>query len=160
MKKIAIGCDEAAYDLKQTIIEFLKGIGYETEDYGVYNKDPSLYPDTAIKVASAVAEGKHERGILICGTGIGMAISANKVPGIRAAVCHDSYSAERARKSNNAQIMAMGARVVGSELAKQLVEIWMNSEFQGGGSTAKVDRIMEYERDFIAGGQTDAKNNQ
>jgi len=152
MKKIAIGCDEAAYDLKKIIIEFLEGLGYESEDYGVYNKDASLYADTAIKVAIAVSEGKHDRGILLCGTGIGMAISANKVPGIRAAVCHDSYSAERARKSNNAQIMTMGARIVGSELAKQLVGIWMKSEFQGGGSISKVDKIMEYERSFILGG--------
>lgn len=160
MKKIAIGCDEAAYDLKQIIVEFLNGLGYETEDYGVYNKDASLYPDTAVRVASAVSEGKHDRGILLCGTGIGMAISANKVPGIRAAVCHDCYSAERARKSNDAQIMALGSRVIGPELAKQLVEIWMHSEFQGGGSTSKVDRIMEYERSFIAGGAANAKNNQ
>ena len=152
MKKIAIGCDEAAYDLKQIIIDFLEKLGYETEDYGVYNKDASLYPDTAVKVAVAIAEGEHDRGILLCGTGIGMAISANKVPGIRAAVCHDSYSAERARKSNNAQIMTMGSRVIGAELAKQMVEIWMNSEFLGGGSASKVDRIMEYERDFISGG--------
>ncbi len=152
MKKIAIGCDEAAFDLKQIIIEFLNCSGYETEDYGVYNKDASLYPDTAVKVAGAVSEGEHDRGILLCGTGIGMAISANKVPGIRAAVCHDSYSAERARKSNDAQIMAMGARVVGPELAKQLVGIWMKSEFQGGGSTAKVNKITEYEQCFISGG--------
>ncbi len=160
MNKIAIGCDEAAFDLKQIIVEHLGKLGYETEDYGVYNMDASLYPDTAVKVAIAVSEGKHDRGILLCGTGIGMAISANKVPGIRAAVCHDCYSAERARKSNNAQIMTMGSRVIGTELAKQLVEIWMNSEFQGGGSASKVDRIMEYERSFIAGGTSNAKNNQ
>lgn len=152
MKKIAIGCDEAAYDLKEVIIEYLSSLGFEAEDYGVYNKDASLYPDTAVKVAVAVSEGKHDRGILLCGTGIGMSISANKVPGIRAAVCHDSYSTERARKSNDAQIMAMGSRVIGPELAKQLVGIWMKSEFQGGGSASKVDRIMEYERSFISGG--------
>ncbi len=152
MKKIAIGCDEAAYDLKEIIIEHLSSLGFEAEDYGVYNKDASLYPDTAVKVAVAVAEGKHDRGILLCGTGIGMSISANKVPGIRAAVCHDSYSTERARKSNDAQIMTMGSRVIGPELAKQLVGIWMKSEFQGGGSASKVDRIMEYENSFISGG--------
>lgn len=157
MKKIAIGCDEAAFDLKQIIIEHMNHLGYETEDYGVYNKDASLYPDTAVKVAAAIVDGKHDRGILLCGTGIGMAITANKVPGIRAAVCHDSFSAERARKSNNAQIMTMGARVIGSELAKQLVEIWMNSDFQGGGSTSKVNRIMEYERDFLSGGKIACK---
>lgn len=157
MKKIAIGCDEAAYDFKHIIIKLLESLGYEIEDYGVYNKDPSLYPDTAVKVAIAISEGKHDRGILLCGTGIGMSISANKVPGIRAAVCHDCYSAERSRKSNNAQIMAMGSRVIGSELGKQLVEIWMNSEFDGGGSAAKVDRIMEYERSLNAGGITKCK---
>jgi len=157
MKKIAIGCDEAAYDLKHIIMEFLESLGYETEDYGVYNKDASLYPDTAVKVASAVSKGKHDRGILLCGTGIGMAISANKVPGIRAAVCHDCYSAERSRKSNNAQIMTMGSRVIGAELAKQLVEIWMKSEFQGGGSTSKVDKIMAYEKGFISGGVCSCK---
>ena len=152
MKKIAIGCDEAAFDLKQVIIEFLQDLGYMIEDYGVYNTNPSLYPDTAIKVASAISQGKHDRGILLCGTGIGMAIASNKVPGIRAAVCHDCFSAQRSRMSNDAQIMTMGSRVVGSELAKELTRIWMDSEFQGGGSTAKVDKIIEYEKSFISGG--------
>ncbi|WHH61115.1 ribose 5-phosphate isomerase B [Petroclostridium sp. X23] len=146
---IAIGCDEAAFGLKEKIVAYLKDNRYEVEDYGVYDTQPILYPDIAVKVAKAVADGKHERGILICGTGIGMAIAANKVPGIRAAVCHDPYSAERARKSNNAQIMTLGARVIGEELAKQLVSIWLNSEFQGGGSTAKVEKISEYENQFL-----------
>jgi ribose 5-phosphate isomerase B len=146
---IAIGCDEAGFELKEKIKKYLTGNGIEMEDYGVYNTDPVLYPDIAVKVAKSIADGKHERGILICGTGIGMAITANKVPGIRAAVCHDPYSAERARKSNNAQIMALGARIVGEELAKLLVSIWLDSEFQGGGSTAKVERIMEYENEFL-----------
>jgi ribose 5-phosphate isomerase B len=145
---IALGCDEAGFYLKEEIKKYLNGIGEEVEDYGVYNTDPILYPDIAVKVAKTIAQGKHDRGILICGTGIGMAICANKVPGVRAAVCHDSYSAERARKSNNAQIMTMGARVIGTELAKNLVQIWLQSEFQGGGSTEKVDRISEYEEEF------------
>ncbi|WP_273320439.1 ribose 5-phosphate isomerase B [Vallitalea guaymasensis] len=145
---IVIGCDEAAYELKEKIKEYLKEIGQEVEDYGVYDNEPVLYPDMAVKVAKAVKDGKFQRGILICGTGIGMAITANKVPGIRAAVCHDPYSAERARKSNNAQIMAMGARVIGAELAKQLVSIWLDSEFQYGGSLPKVERISEYEKEF------------
>jgi len=148
MSSIAIGCDEAAFGLKEKIKVFLESKGYEVKDYGVYNTDPVLYPDIAVKVARAIAEGKHERGILICGTGIGMAITANKVPGVRAAVCHDPYSAERARKSNNAQIMALGARIVGEELAKLLVTTWLNSEFQGGGSNDKVNRIAEYEKEF------------
>jgi ribose 5-phosphate isomerase B len=146
---IAIGCDEAAFHLKEIIKEYIKSMGMEVEDYGVYSTDPVLYPDIAVKVAKAIANGKHERGILLCGTGIGMAITANKVPGIRAAVCHDPYSAERARKSNNAQIMTMGARVIGEELAKLLVSTWLESEFQGGGSAKKVERIMEYENEFL-----------
>lgn len=145
---IAIGCDEAAFDLKEKIKKFIESKGFEVEDYGVYDTAPVLYPDIAVKVSKAIAEGKHERGILLCGTGIGMAIAANKVPGIRAAVCHDPFSAERSRKSNNAQIMTLGARVVGEELAKSLVLIWLDSEFQGGGSTSKVDKIAEYENEF------------
>ena len=148
MAKIAIGCDEAAFEMKETIKAYVASLGHEVEDYGVYDTSPSLYPDMAVKVAQAVADGKHERGILICGTGIGMAISANKVPGIRAAQCHDVYSAERARKSNNAQIMTMGARVIGIELAKTIVSAWLNSEFQGGGSLPKVEKIIEYDNRF------------
>jgi len=150
---IAIGCDEAGYELKEQIKSYISKKGYEVEDFGVYNTDPSLYPDIAVKVARSVADGKHDRGVLICGTGIGMAITANKVPGIRAAVCHDPYSAERSRKSNNAQIMCLGARIVGGELAKLLIDTWLNSEFQGGGSTEKVDRISEYEKQFLIGGK-------
>ena len=146
--KIAIGSDEAGFNMKESIKNFLIKKGIIVEDMGVYNTDPILYPDIAVKVAKSIAEGKNERGILICGTGIGMAITANKVPGIRAAVCHDPYSTERSRKSNDAQIMTMGARVIGEELAKTLVTIWLDSEFQGGGSTEKVERINEYERLF------------
>lgn len=146
---IAIGCDEAGYELKEKIKAFLEASGKSVVDYGVYDTNPVLYPDIAVKVAKSIASGENDRGILICGTGIGMAITANKVPGIRAAVCHDSYSAERARKSNNAQILALGARIVGEELAKMLVSIWLESEFQGGRSTPKVNRIMEYESEFL-----------
>lgn len=144
--KLAIGCDEAAYDLKVEIIKHLKSKNIEVVDYGANAGDVVLYPDIAFTVAEAVSQGKFERAILLCGTGIGMSISANKVPGIRAAVCHDPYSTERSRKSNNAQIMCMGARVVGVELAKYLVNIWLNCDFSGGGSAPKVNRITEYEK--------------
>ena len=119
---IALGCDEAAYNLKETVRSYLEKQGHTIKDYGVYNTEPSLYPNIALEASSAVADGQHERAILMCGTGIGMAITANKVPGIRAAVCHDVYSAERARKSNDCQVMARGARVVGEEYAKRLVD--------------------------------------
>ena len=143
---IAIGCDEAAYDLKETLKKTLLDAGHEVADYGTHEGKPVLYPDIAFTVAEAIAAGKHRRGVLLCGTGIGMAISANKVPGVRAAQAHDTYSAERARKSNDAQIITMGARVVGPELAKSILAAWLASEYEGGRSAAKVDRIVEYER--------------
>jgi len=145
---IAIGCDEAAFHLKETLRGHLEKLGHTVKDYGVYNTEPSLYPNIALQVSSAVVEGKHEQAILMCGTGIGMAITANKVPGIRAAVCHDVYSTERARKSNDCQVMALGARVVGEEYAKSLVDAWLNSNFEGGKSAAKVERIKEIEQGF------------
>ncbi|RKY03608.1 MAG: RpiB/LacA/LacB family sugar-phosphate isomerase [Spirochaetes bacterium] len=142
MKPVAIGCDPNATELKKIVIDHLKSLGYEVEDYG---SDDPIYANVAIKVAEAVASGKHDRGILICGTGIGMCIAANKVPGAYAALCENAYSTERSRKSNNANIMTMGAQVIGSELAKTLVTIWMKSEYTPGGrSEPKIQRIYEY----------------
>ena len=146
--KIAIGCDEAAYELKVLIKEHLQEKGYEVDDYGAKQGEVILYPDVAYKVAEEVAKGKYERGILFCGTGIGMSICANKVPGVRAAVCHDPFSAQRARKSNDAQILCLGERVVGKELAKCLVDTWLECEFVGGGSAPKVARMMELEKEY------------
>ena len=145
MKPIAIGCDEAACDLKELIKDHLAESGFEVVDFGTFDYQPVLYPDIAIEVAEAVAAGMHDRAVLLCGTGIGMAISANKVAGIRAAQAHDTYSAERARKSNDAQIVTLGARVVGPELAKSIVSAFMESEFTGGRSAPKVERIKAYE---------------
>lgn len=147
--KIAIGCDEAAYSLKVIIMEHLKEKGIEADDFGAAKGEVILYPDVAYKVADQVAAGKYERAILLCGTGIGMSICANKVPGVRAAVCHDPFSAERSRKSNDAQIMCLGERVVGPELAKYLVDIWLGCDFAGGGSAPKVERIKELEQAHI-----------
>ena len=143
---IAIGSDHNGLELKNVIIQLLKEKGIEFEDYGTMTKDPVDYPDIAEKVASSIVQGKHDRGILICGTGLGMAIAANKVRGIRAATCHDIYSAERSRKSNNAQIITMGGQIIGPELAKKLIEAWLSSEFQGGRSERKVKKITEIEK--------------
>ena len=145
--KVALGSDEAGYELKEILKRHLDAQGIETEDFGVQAGETALYPDVAFAVAEQVAAGKYERAILICGTGIGVAISANKVPGIRAAQAHDTYSAERARKSNNAQIITLGARVVGSELAKSVVDAFLRSEFEGGRSSAKVERINAYDEE-------------
>ena len=149
--KLAIGCDEAAYRLKVIIMEHLKEKHAEIEvtDFGVAQGNTVLYPNVAYTVADAVAAGGVQRGSLLCGTGIGMCICANKVPGIRAAVCHDPYSAERSRKSNNAQIMCMGERVIGAELAKTLVDTWLSCEFAGGGSAPKVAEISRLEQEHI-----------
>lgn len=144
--KIAIGCDEAAYELKEAIKAHLQGKGAEVDDYGTFGGKPVMYSDVAIEVAEQVAAGRYTRAVLLCGTGIGVAISANKVSGVRAAQAHDTYSAERARKSNDAQIICLGARVVGVELAKTVMDAWLESEFEGGSSAPKVERIKEYER--------------
>lgn len=148
MKKLVLGADDAGFELKESIKAYLDELKVEYEDLGVYSSDPVDYPDVAVKVAEAVGRGDYERGILICGTGIGMAIVANKVPGVRAAQCHDTYSAERARKSNNAQIMTMGARVIGPELAKSIVKTWLDSEFSGGRSAPKVAKIEEIDNRY------------
>ncbi len=145
MKKVAVGCDPNASWFKDIIIKHLEDLGFEAEDYG--SEDP-IYANVAFEVAQAVAAGKHDRGILLCGTGIGVCIAANKVPGAYAALCSDSYSTERSRKSNNANIMTMGSQVTGPQLAKTLVTIWMNSEYTPGGrSEPKVLRIVEYAKE-------------
>lgn len=138
---ILIGSDHLGFELKETIKSHLQSKGIEVIDIGTFDKNAVLYPEIGLELAERLVRGDYNRGILICGTGIGMAIAANKVPGVRAAVCHDIYSAERARKSNNAQIMTMGALVVGVELAKKLVDVWLESEFQGGRSIPKVDML-------------------
>ena len=144
MKKIAIGCDPNALAMKAALVEHLKSQGLECEDYG---SDDPVYANTAIRVAEAVAAGTHERGILICGTGIGVSIAANKVPGAYAALVTDPYSAERAARSNNANIICFGAQTLGVEVAKSLVSIWMGSTYvPGGRSQPKVQRIYDYEK--------------
>ena len=150
MKKIAIGCDPNATELKTVVMQQLTDLGYEYEDYG---SDDPIYANVAIKVAEQVAAGVHERGILICGTGIGMCITANKVPGVYAALCADAYSTERSIKSNNGNVMTRGSQVTGSELAKSLVKIWMASEYvPGGRSEPKIQRIYDYAKDTSKSG--------
>ena len=146
MKKIAIGCDPNAAGLKKAIIKHLAELGYECEDYG---SDDPIYANVAIAVAEAVAAGKHDRGILMCGTGIGVSIAANKVPGAYAALCSDAYSTERSIKSNNVNIMTLGEQVTGVELAKSLVSIWINTEYTPGGrSEPKIQRICDYAQEL------------
>ncbi|HZQ05568.1 MAG TPA: ribose 5-phosphate isomerase B [Anaerolineae bacterium] len=140
--QVLLGSDHFGYSLKENLKSYLKELGHEPVDLGCYQPEEAVdYPDVAVAVAEKIASGDYERGILICGTGIGMAITANKIPGVRAACCHDPYSAERARKSNDAQIMTMGAEIVGPALGRYLLDIWLASEFGGGRSTRKVEKI-------------------
>jgi ribose 5-phosphate isomerase B len=149
-KRLVIGADDAGLGLKTVITGFLDERGVAYDDVGVDTPDATAlgidYPDVAETVATGIRDGRYERGILICGTGIGMAITANKVPGVRAALAHDVYSAQRARRSNDAQVLTMGARVIGPEAAKTVVAAWLESEFDGGGSTRKVAKIVDLER--------------
>ena len=146
--RIALGCDEAGLPLMDVIRAYLAAKNIDVEDFGVHTPDPVDYPDVAEQAAVSVAAGESDRAILVCGTGIGMSITANKVPGVRAALCHDTYSAERARKSNDAQVITMGARVIGPELAKKIVEVWLESDFTGGNSTRKVEKMNEVDERY------------
>ena len=145
MKKIAIGCDPNAAKEKEVVKKVLSDLGYECEDYG--SEDP-IYANVAFKVAEAVAAGKHDRGILMCGTGIGMTISANKVNGAYAALCTDAYSTERSILSNNANIMCLGAFTLGIEHIKYLVKTWMSVTWQSGTKPeGKVQRYKDYDNE-------------
>ena len=126
---IALGSDHGGYGLKQEVIKHLKERGLEYKDYGCYSEESCDYPVYGRAVAEAVASGECERGIIICGTGIGISITANKVPGIRAALCHDCFSAEATRQHNDANVLAMGARVIGPGLALKIVDIFLDTPF-------------------------------
>ena len=143
--RLVIGADDAGFGLKAIIEGYLDELGVAYDDIGVESAEATAqgvdYPDVAERAAVGIRDGRYDRGILICGTGIGMAIAANKVHGVRAAQAHDVYSAERARKSNNAQVLTLGARVIGPESAKTVVHAWLESEFAGGASTRKVEKI-------------------
>lgn len=143
--KIAIGCDHTAIDLKETIKKHLQDKGHEVEDVGTYSKESCDYPIYGFKVANKIKNGEAERGVLICGTGVGISLAANKVKGIRAVVCSEPYTAKMARMHNNAQIIAMGARVVSDGLATDIVDAFMNAEFEGGRHQRRVDILSRIE---------------
>ena len=143
--KIAIGNDHAALELKKVIKTYVEDMGHEVVDFGTHTTDSCDYPVYGEKVARAVAGGECELGILICGTGIGISLAANKVKGIRAAVCSESYSARLTRAHNNANIIAFGARVIGEDTAKDIVNAFINTPFEGGRHQRRIDMITEIE---------------
>lgn len=143
---IGIGCDHGGFELKEHIVKYLTEKGLEVKDYGVYSEDSVDYPDCAKPVCEAVQNGEIEKGILICGTGIGISISANKYKGIRAALCSDVYSAKMSKQHNNAQIICLGGRVTGRELAFMIVDTWINEKFEGGRHENRIKKIHEAEK--------------
>lgn len=139
--KVVLGADHLGLDLKNAIKSHLEGQGFEIVDMGVHDATPMDYPDIALAVAERVAAGEFDRGVLVCGTGAGVAVTANKVPGVIAVQVADAYTAERARASNNAQLITMGALTTGPAVAKKLVDTFLAAEFQGGGSAQKVRKM-------------------
>lgn len=149
MKKVAIGSDHGGFQLKNEMIAYLKEMGYGYHDFGCYNTEPADYPDSALKVGQSVVRKEYSCGILICGTGIGMSIAANKIKGIRAALCHDTFSARMTREHNDSNILTMGGRVIGAGLAREIVRIWLTTEFSGENRHVvrlqKVNEIAEHQ---------------
>jgi ribose 5-phosphate isomerase B len=145
MKRVAIGCDHRGFALKQVIISFLQTHGYEYRDLGCRSTDPVDYPDIAQKVGEAVASGDFDQGILVCATGIGMCIAANKIKGVRAALCHNVFAAQRARQHNDANILCLGGQDVDSASALEIVTTFLTTDFEGGRHTRRVDKIKALE---------------
>ncbi|EAD8594028.1 ribose 5-phosphate isomerase B [Listeria monocytogenes] len=143
--KIAIGNDHVGIELKPVIVAYLQDLGHGVDDFGAFSNERTDYPEYGKKVAESVAAGKSDLGILICGSGVGISIAANKVNGIRAVVCSEPYSAKLSREHNNTNILAFGSRVVGAELAKMIVQNWLDAEFEGGRHAKRVEMIARIE---------------
>ena len=141
--KIAIGCDHAAFEMKHAVMKHLEEKGIEYKDFGTYTPDSSDYPLVARDTARAVASGEFDRGIVLCGTGIGVSIAANKVKGIRAALCTDAYTAKYTRLHNDANVLCMGGRVTGAGVAEEMVDVFLSTDFEGGRHQRRVDLIEE-----------------
>jgi ribose 5-phosphate isomerase B len=146
--KIALGCDHGGLNLKNEIVTFLKSEGIEVKDFGTYTEESCDYADIALPVAEAVVNKEYDFGILICGTGIGISIAANKVPGVRAALCSDTFSAHATREHNDANILAMGERVVGRGLALDIVKAFINANFEGERHQVRIDKIAAIEKKY------------
>ncbi len=146
--KIAVGSDHGGFLLKEEIMKHLNEKNIEFKDFGCFTTESVDYPDIGQAVGEAVAKGEYDKGIICCGTGIGISISANKVPGVRAALCGDCFSAKASIEHNNANVLALGERVIGVELAKMIVDIWLSSEFLGGRHGRRVDKIAKIEEKY------------
>ena len=146
--KVALGCDHAGFILKDVVAEFLAQAGHEVLDEGTFSDESCDWPEFGERVARLVASGEAERGIAICGTGIGMAMTANKLPGVRAAVCNDLYTARYSRLHNDANVLTMGARVIGPGVAEEIVRVWMDTPCEGERHSRRLDKLTEIERRY------------
>ena len=151
--RIAIGCDHRGYTVKAKVIELVSRLGHEVSDEGCAGTESVDYPDIAIVVGRKVSNGEVDRGILICGTGIGMCIAANKFPGVRAAPCHDDLTAEMSRRHNDLNILCLSADMLGEKLIDRMVEIWLNTAFEGGRHARRIEKLAEMERHSKPAGQ-------
>ena len=149
--QIGLACDHAGFELKEELKAFLKSLGVKAIDMGTFNEDSVDYPDFGVLVAEKVSRGELEKGILICGTGIGMAMVANKFPRIRAAVANDLYSSRCSREHNDANVLIMGGRIVGKDLAKEIVKVWLETPFAGGRHKRRIEKIEALEREKFKG---------
>jgi len=147
--KVAIGADHAGYRLKEEVKKFLSRKRIEYQDFGCYNTESTDYPDWGVKVAEAVAKNEFDRGILICGTGIGMCMVANKIPGIRAAPCYGVFTARLSREHNDSNILTLGARIIGEDLVEEIVDEWLKTEFKRDRHKRRVDKIKKIEEKYF-----------
>lgn len=146
--RIAVGTDHRGYPIRDQIFDLLQRLGHEVEDVGTYNDEAVDYPDIAARVAEKVSRGEVERGILICGTGLGMSIAANKFSGVRAAPCHDDLTAEMSRRHNDSNVLCLSADLLGERLVERMIELWLSTPFEGGRHARRLEKIAELEREM------------
>lgn len=152
--KVAVGSDHRGFVVKRKIVELLQKLGHDVRDLGASSLEAVDYPDFAVQVAVAVSEGQVDRGILVCGTGIGMSIAANKVRGVRAAPCHDDITAELSRRHNDANVLCLSADLLGERLIDRMIQIWLTTEFEGGRHARRIEKIKKIEDDRSCSGDS------
>ena len=155
MLSVALGADHAGWELKEALKSWLMEAGYQVLDFGTHSPDSVDYPDYAQQVGEAVAVGKVDRGVLVCGTGIGMTMAANKIPGVRAALCGDAFTSRMSREHNDANVLALGGRLTDADMGRDILKVWLETDFTGGRHARRVNKIMELEglRGFREGGR-------
>lgn len=150
MRRIAIGSDHAGFLLKEMLVDLIRKWGYEVQDYGTHSIDPVDYPDSVRAVCEAMRKGECSEGIILCGSGVGASVVANKFPGIRAALCHDTYSAHQSREHDDCNVLCMGPRVIGDKLAQEITQVWLKSQFtEEERHVRRLNKLKAIEREFL-----------